>query len=172
VALAGVVLVTGVDVAVGWRVLAGDGLALLGAALCAIYVELAAKARQGMSTLSFTAVCYTVTALLTAAFCFLNQVGLHGYTGRDWLLLATITVGPQLAGHAVLNHVGRTSSRAVVSLCILLEVPGAALLALVWLHQVPTVLILPGLALVGAGVALVLQGSGLHDHAEPAVAQE
>jgi drug/metabolite transporter (DMT)-like permease len=41
-------------------------------------------------------------------------------------------------------------------LAILLETPGAALVAWVWLGQRPPVLILPGAALVLAGIALVV----------------
>jgi drug/metabolite transporter (DMT)-like permease len=41
---------------------------------------------------------------------------------------------------------------------ILLEVPGAALLAWAWLGQVPRVAALPGLGLLLAGVAVVILG--------------
>ncbi len=43
-----------------------------------------------------------------------------------------------------------------MSLAILLETPGAALVAWVWLGQEPPVLIIPGAALVLAGIALVV----------------
>ncbi|MDP9394335.1 MAG: EamA family transporter, partial [Actinomycetota bacterium] len=45
----------------------------------------------------------------------------------------------------------------VVSLSILLEVPGAALLAAVFLGQVPPPAALPALALVLAGLAVVIR---------------
>ena len=54
----------------------------------------------------------------------------------------------------MLSTVGPT----VVSLAVLLEVPGALLFALVLLGQVPPLLALPGVALVVAGVALVVRG--------------
>jgi hypothetical protein len=45
----------------------------------------------------------------------------------------------------------------VVSLAILFEVPGAAIIAAAWLHQVPAPLALPGLAVLLLGVGLVVR---------------
>jgi drug/metabolite transporter (DMT)-like permease len=42
-----------------------------------------------------------------------------------------------------------------VAVLILLETPGAALLAWAWLHQVPAPAALPGLVLLLVGVAVV-----------------
>jgi drug/metabolite transporter (DMT)-like permease len=47
----------------------------------------------------------------------------------------------------------------VVSLAVLLEVPGSLVVALVLLGQLPPLLALPGMAAVVAGVALVIRGS-------------
>jgi drug/metabolite transporter (DMT)-like permease len=47
----------------------------------------------------------------------------------------------------------------VVSLAILLEMPGATLIAAVWLGQVPPWGILPAAALILAGLALVIRAS-------------
>jgi drug/metabolite transporter (DMT)-like permease len=44
-----------------------------------------------------------------------------------------------------------------VSLAILLEVPGASLVAWVWLGQVPPVAVIPGAALVLAGLSVVIR---------------
>jgi drug/metabolite transporter (DMT)-like permease len=45
----------------------------------------------------------------------------------------------------------------VVGLAVLLEVPGALLVALVLLHQVPPLLAVPGMVAVVIGVALVVR---------------
>jgi drug/metabolite transporter (DMT)-like permease len=86
-------------------------------------------------------------------------VPLAGFAARDWWLFAAITVCAQLFGHTLLNLVVPTVGPTVVSLAILLEVPGALLVALVLLGQVPPLLALPGMAAVVAGVALVVRGS-------------
>ena len=82
---------------------------------------------------------------------------LAGFDARDWWLIAGITVAAQLFGHTLLNLVLSSVGPTVVSLAVLLEVPGALLFALVLLGQVPPLLALPGVVLVMAGVALVVR---------------
>ena len=58
----------------------------------------------------------------------------------------------QLLGHSVFNHLLATMSPTVVSLVLLLEVPGAALLAAVFLGQAPPWGVYAGLLLILAGL--------------------
>ncbi|RFU23091.1 DMT family transporter [Geodermatophilus marinus] len=156
-AVAGVVLIAGVDVRVSLRALAGDGLALLGAICAAGYVLAGARARQRLSTSAYAVVCYSTCAVVVALAAAVVGDPLVGFTARDWLLIAAITVCAQLFGHTLLNLVLSAVGPTVVSLVVLLEVPGALLFALVLLQQVPPLLALPGVALVVAGVALVVR---------------
>jgi drug/metabolite transporter (DMT)-like permease len=157
-ALAGAVLVTGVDLAVSPRALLGDLLALLGGVFAAGYVIVGAEVRRHVSTTTYTTVCYGVCALVLLGACLAAGVPLAGWGARDWVLLVALTVLAQLLGHSVFNAVLRTTSPLVVSLAILLEVPGATLIAAVALGQVPPLLVLPAVGLVLAGLALVVTG--------------
>jgi drug/metabolite transporter (DMT)-like permease len=74
-----------------------------------------------------------------------------------WLQLVALTVGAQLLGHSLVNVVLRTTSPTVVSLAILVEVPGAILLAAIWLRQLPPAGTVPGLLVLLAGLALVIR---------------
>jgi drug/metabolite transporter (DMT)-like permease len=85
----------------------------------------------------------------------------------DWLLIAAITVCAQLLGHTLFNLLLSSVGPTMVSLVILLEVPGALLFALVLLQQVPPLLALPGVALVVVGVGLVVRASRPAGLAEP-----
>jgi len=156
-AFAGVVLIVGVDVTVSLEALAGDGLALLGAICAGGYVLAGARARQRLATSAYAVVCYTVCAVVIAVSAVFVSVPLGGFTARNWWLIAAITVSAQLFGHTLLNLVLSTVGPTVVSLAVLLEVPGALLFALLLLGQVPPLLALPGVALVVAGVALVVR---------------
>jgi drug/metabolite transporter (DMT)-like permease len=158
-AVIGAALIAGVDVAVSVRALAGDGLATLGAICGAGYVLAGARARQRLTTSGYTVVCYSVCALVLAAAALVVRVPLAGFSTRDWLLIAAITVCAQLFGHTLLNLVLSSVGPTVVSLAVLLEVPGSLIVALVLLHQLPPLLALPGMAAVVAGVALVIRGS-------------
>ncbi|MCW2759368.1 MAG: rane protein [Nocardioidaceae bacterium] len=155
VALAGVVVVTGVDFSVSTRALVGDLLALAGSIAVAAYTLIGARARRTVSTTSYTALCYGTAALALLVAAVVSGQQLVGFAPRQWALLVLVTLTAQLLGHSVFNHLLDTVSPMVVSLTLLLEVPGAALLAAVFLGQVPPAGVFAGLALVLAGTATV-----------------
>jgi drug/metabolite transporter (DMT)-like permease len=158
-AFAGVVLIVGVDVTVSREALAGDGLAVLGAVCAGGYVLAGARARQRLATSAYAVVCYSVCAVVIAASALVVHAPLAGFEARDWWLIAGITVAAQLFGHTLLNLVVSTVGPTVVSLAVLLEVPGALLFALVLLGEAPPLLALPGVVLVVVGVGLVVRAS-------------
>ena len=167
VAVAGAITLTGVDLSVSRRALAGDGLALIGGMFAAGYMVAGGEVRRTVSTTTYTALCYATTSVLLLIACLVGHQSLGGYSAQSWLKLVALTVGAQLLGHSLFNVVLRTTSATVVSLSILFEVPGAALIAAVFLHQRPPMAALPAAALLVAGVALVIRaGPG---RAQPAV---
>jgi drug/metabolite transporter (DMT)-like permease len=159
VALCGVVVLTGVDVSLSGRALVGDLLALVGGFFAAMYVTVGSRVRRGLSTASYTLVCYGTCAVLLGVACVAGRQDLAGYSTDTWVKLVALTAGAQLLGHSVFNIVLRTTSATVVSLALLFEMPGAALIAALWLGQRPPWGVLPAAALVLTGVAIVV-GSG------------
>jgi drug/metabolite transporter (DMT)-like permease len=153
-------LITGADVTLSARAVAGDLLAVIGGLCAAIYVTIGSAARTRLTTASYTAICYTICALLLLAVCLVGGVRLAGYTANSWLKIALVTVCAQLLGHTLINVTLRSTSPTVVSMVILLEVPGAALIALVWLHQRPPASAVPGLVLLLVGLFLVARSRG------------
>ena len=91
-----------------------------------------------ISTTTYTTICYGVCALLLLAVCLVGGVRLSGFDGRTWLAILALVAGAQLLGHSLFNYALRRISATTVSVLILLEVPGAALIAWLWLGQVPT----------------------------------
>ena len=158
VALLGVLVLTGVDLQVSGDALVGDLLALAGGVFAAVYVAVGGAARQTMSTTSYAFACYAICAVVLLAVCLVGGVQLGGYSADTWLKLVVLTVVAQLLGHTIFNRVVGSVGPVVVSLCILFEVPGAALIAAIWLGQVPPLAALPAAVLVLAGVALVVTG--------------
>ena len=167
-AFAGVVLIVGVDVTVSREALTGDALALLGAICAGGYVLAGARARQRLATSAYAVVCYSVCGVLIAVSAVVVDAPLAGFSARDWWLIAAITVSAQLFGHTLLNLVLSNVGPTVVSLAVLLEVPGALLFALLLLGQVPPLLALPGVVLVVVGVALVVRAGRPSTLVEPA----
>jgi drug/metabolite transporter (DMT)-like permease len=159
-ALAGVVVLTGVDVAVDADALVGDALALAGGILAAAYVTVGAEVRRTVPNVTYTLGCYGVAGVAVGVVALGAGDDLVGYDARTWAVIAAITVGPQLLGHSVFNHVLPAVGATVVSVAVLLEVVGATLLAWWWSGEVPPAGALPAAALLLAGVATVVADRG------------
>lgn len=156
VSFAGVVVVSGVDVTISSRALAGDALALTGGLFAAVYTYLGASARRSLTTTTYTTLCYGTCALLLLPAAVLAGQPLTGFSVQAWAGIVAVTVAAQLLGHSVFNHLLAVMSATVVSLVLLLEVPGAALLAAVFLGETPPVGVYLGLMLVLTGLAVVV----------------
>jgi drug/metabolite transporter (DMT)-like permease len=165
-AVAGTAWATGADVSVSGRAVASDVLAVLGAIFVAIYMALGERAREDLSTTTYTWICYSTCALVLLLVCLVGRVHLSGYPGPTWLKILAIVAGAQLLGHSMFNYALQHASATTVSVLALLEVPGAALIAWVWLGQRPHAATLPGLTVLLAGVIVVLIGG----RTEPAAA--
>ncbi|WP_199334423.1 DMT family transporter [Streptomyces sp. GMR22] len=166
-AILGVVILTGVDLSASPRALLGDGLALLGGIAAAGYVLLGAEVRRSVSTTAYAYVCYTTTSVLLLLTCLVAGAELGGYSGTTWLRLAALTVTAQLLGHTLINRVVKGLGPSVTSTAILLETPGAALIAALWLGQMPPVAAYPALAVILGGLALVIMADGKGASNEP-----
>lgn len=159
VALGGVLVVSGVDLTVSTRALTGDGLALLGGVFAAIYTIVGGRVRQVASTTTYTLICYSTSAATLLLASLVGGVQLTGFPLKGWLLILAVTLAAQLLGHSVFNHLLAVLSPTLISMTLLLEVPGAALLAAVLLGQAPPVAVYGGLGLVCAGLAVVVTAS-------------
>jgi drug/metabolite transporter (DMT)-like permease len=160
IATVGTTLITGADLGISGRALAGDVLAVIGGLCAAIYVTIGSRARERMTTASYTSICYTVCALVLLVVCLVGGVSLHGFSANAWTKIVLVTVAAQLLGHSLINVVLRSTSPTVVSLAILLETPGAGIVAYVWLHQRPPWTAIPGLVLLFAGLVVVARSRG------------
>lgn len=160
VSLVGVLVVSGFDVSLSTRALAGDVLAVAGGLFGAVYTLVGGWVRQSMTTTTYTTLCYGCCAVLLLVICLFSGASLGGYGAGAWLGVVAVTVAAQLLGHSVFNHLLAVVSPTLVSLILLLEVPGAALLAAVFLHQVPATGVFAGLILIVAGLAVVVVRGG------------
>lgn len=156
VAVAGVLVITGVDFTLSTRALTGDLLALVGGLTAALYLMAGSRVRERVSTSSYTVACYGICAVTLAIGCLVAQTEMVDFSGRTWAAIIGVTICAQLLGHSVLNHLLAVMSPGLISLLLLLEVPGAALLAGIFLDQTPPVGVYVGLALILAGLVVVV----------------
>jgi drug/metabolite transporter (DMT)-like permease len=159
VAMSGAMLLAGVDLQVSGRALFGDALALAGGAFAAAYMTAGSEIRRSVSTTTYTALCYGTTALVLLVVCLVGRQALTGYDAETWVKLIAITAGAQLLGHSLFNRVLRSVDPTTVSLSILLEIPGAALIAAVFLGQTPPLLAVPAAVLLVTGLGIVIRTS-------------
>jgi drug/metabolite transporter (DMT)-like permease len=154
--LAGTLIVSGFDLMVSHRAVFGDLLALAGGVFGAAYVVIGSKVRETTSTTTYTFSCYGVAALFLIAICLIAGVDLYGYSLADWARIVAVTLAAQIVGHSLVNHVLAMLTPSVVSLALLFETPGAALLAALFLGQNPPFAVYAGIVLVLAGLAFVV----------------
>ncbi|WP_240796647.1 DMT family transporter [Streptomyces sp. RFCAC02] len=158
VAFGGVLLLTGVDLSASGSALAGDALALGGGIAGAVYILLGSEVRRTTSTVHYTFICYGAAAGLLLAACLTTGASLGGgYSAETWAKLLALTVVAQFLGHSLLNRVISGLGPSVTSTALLLETPGAALCAALWLGQFPPAAAYPALAAVLAGLLLVVR---------------
>ncbi|MEY9871894.1 drug/metabolite transporter (DMT)-like permease [Streptacidiphilus sp. MAP12-33] len=156
-AFAGVVLLTGFDLTLSSRAVLGDLLALGAGMAASGYFLLGSEVRRTVSTTAYTFVCYATTAVLLLIACLLSGQSLSGYSSTAWWQILLLTASAQFLGHSLSNRVVRTLGPSFVSTAILLETPGAALIAAVWLGQLPPVAVYPAMAMILAGLLLIIR---------------
>ena len=172
IAFAGVLVITGFDLGLSPEALLGDGLAVAGGALAGLYTIAGGKARRTMSTGTYTTLCYGFCALILAVLCLAFQQPVIGFSPAAWAGILGVTVMAQLLGHTVFNHLLAVISPLVVSMIILLEIPGAAILAAIFLGEELPGGTYAGLAVILAGLAVVLLGQAKRKEALPPSSKE
>ena len=159
ISLTGVIVLTGVDLSDDPQHLLGDALALIGAVFSAAYVSVAERVRRSVDTSTMTFVLYAVSALTILPLAFVFGQELAGFDAQAWALIIAVTLGAQLLGHSMMNRVLSSTSATVVSLAILFEMPGATIVAAIWLGQVPPLALLPAAALILIGLVVVIRAA-------------
>ncbi|MFB6081731.1 MAG: DMT family transporter [Halanaeroarchaeum sp.] len=146
---AGGLLGTGV---IGPNPLYGNLLAILGAVMAAGYVLAGRSLRQRLPLVPYVLVVYSVSTVALLAFTVGQGAPLGGYPPREWVLFVAMAVGPGLFGHTVINWALKYVESSVVSVSLLGEPVGSALLALVIFTEVPGLATLVGGSIVLLGI--------------------
>jgi drug/metabolite transporter (DMT)-like permease len=163
-AVAGSVLIGLSDsgLAGGPNALLGDGLALLGALTVSGYFLIGRVLRRRLSLLAYIWLAYTSAAIILLAVALLLgdiQLGAPpGYPPLAYLLVLGLALGPQLLGHSAFNWALRYLSPTFITVALLGEPLGAALLALLIFGEGFEPLQLTGFVLLLLGIFAAAQG--------------
>jgi len=139
----------------GARPLYGNALALASAVALAAYVLAGRSFRQRLPVVPYVTVVYAVCAAVLFVAAVANGLPLFAYPPREWVLFVGMALGPGILGHTVLNwSLGHLES-GVVSVTLLAEPVGSAILAFLLLNEVigPTTAIGGAVVLAGIYVA-------------------
>lgn len=168
-ALAGTLVTCAGDLHISSTAIAGDGLALAGAACLAGYLLIGRGVRGAIGVAPYSAAVYAVvavTAIVTAA----AQGGLYAPSARTLLACVALAVVCTIGGHTVYNWALRHVRALAVSTSFLGEPPLAAVLAIALLGNVPPLATVIGGVLILGGLAISLRSlEGDRGASEPAL---
>jgi drug/metabolite transporter (DMT)-like permease len=129
----------------------GNMLALVGALMAAGYMIIGRRLRASISLLSYIVVVYGMAALVLLLVTIVFGYSMVGYSNMTYLWFLLLAILPQLIGHSTYNWALAYLPAAFVSVTLLGEPIGSAILAYFFLDETPT-----GLKIFGA--ILILMG--------------
>lgn len=156
VSFGGVLLISGIDLQISMRAFLGDLAAIISAALAGMYMLIGARAQRTLETATYTSICYFFCAITALPMAIIAGNEILHFSAREWWILLGLIFGAQFLGHTMFNSVLKRVSPAVVSLIVFFEVPVSSILAIWWMNQRPPVGVIPGIALILFGCALVV----------------
>jgi drug/metabolite transporter (DMT)-like permease len=130
----------------------GDLLALSGAWMAAGYLLIGRRLRASISLVAYIFVVYGMAALVLVAIMLVAGHPPFGYPPAAYLWFALLALVPQLLGHSTFNWALGYLPAAFVSITLLGEPVGSAILAYFLLGERPTILMIFGAILILAGI--------------------
>lgn len=159
-AVLGAVLISGGDFAVSGKAVLGDLLALLGAVAGAGYIVAGRRLRQVVSLTTYTGIVYSTCAALLAGAVAVSGAPFTGFTGKQWGLLALMTLIPQFGGHTVFNYLLGQLEAGTVAIAVAGEPVVASVLAFMFFDEVPGWAAVAGGIAILAGIWVVIRAQG------------
>jgi drug/metabolite transporter (DMT)-like permease len=136
----------------------GDFLALVGAWMAAGYLLIGRRLRGKISLIPYIFVVYGIAAVVLIILMFFSGESPVGYAPQTYIWLVLLALVPQILGHSSFNWALGYLSAAFVSITLLGEPIGSALLAYFLLDETPTVLKLIGAILILVGIYIASRG--------------
>ncbi len=144
VAFIGTTIIAVGDAGIGELNLYGDFLALIGGVMLGIYILGGRVVRRNLDLISYVTPVYATASLVLVLMSLLSGTPLTGYAVNEYVLFFAIALVPMIFGHTVYNWALRYISAPLVSMSLLGEPVGASILALLFLNEVPSLIVLLG----------------------------
>ncbi len=144
------------DFGLGADNLRGDMYALVGAAMAGAYFAAGRVLRRDLGYIEYAFLTYSASAVILLAWAFGRGVAMTGFAPRNYLWFLLLAAGPQVFGHTSLNWALRYLPASRVTVFILGEPVGSALLAWLFFEEVPGAGVFAGGGLILYGVYVAL----------------
>lgn len=153
IVLAGGVLLSSGDFALGKDALIGDVLALIGAISVAGYMIIGRYARRRLSARSYVFMVYGASAVFLISFCLASGTPVFSYELREYLLFGAMAFFCTILGHTLYNWTLKYLKTSVVATVTLGEPVFATTLGLIIFSEVPPALTIAGgvIMIIGLG---------------------
>lgn len=135
VAIGGSVVISWGDFKVSGSALYGDVLALAACAFITAYLLFGQTVRKRMSLITYTFLVYLISAVALFFYVIATGEPLYPYVPSDWMYFLLLALIPNLFGHTLFNWCVKWLSTSTISMAILFEPVGAALLAYYILNE-------------------------------------
>lgn len=154
IAILGSVLISWGDFQISGTALYGDILALIACALITGYLLFGQDVRKRLSLVTYTMVVYSVSTITLFFYIIIKGESFGPYPTIDWMWFILLAIIPNLLGHNLFNWALKWTSTNVISIAILFEPVGAALLAIFIFNEYLTVSQIVGGLVVILGILL------------------
>lgn len=152
VAIVGCVLIGWGDFQISGPALYGDILALIACALVTGYLLFGQDVRQRLSLVTYTMVVYSISTITLFFYVLLKGESFGPYQMMDWIWFLLLAIIPNLLGHNLFNWSLKWVSTNVISVAILFEPVGAAILAILVFQEYLTITQIIGGLIVIIGI--------------------
>ncbi|MBN8654941.1 MAG: DMT family transporter [Anaerolineae bacterium] len=141
------------------RAMWGNFLAVMGAWAVTGYLIIGRKLRAGTSLVPYIFLVYGMAAITLLIILFVSGNSPFGYEAKTYGWIFLLAAIPQLIGHTTYNWTLKYLTAALVSVTVLGEPIGSAILAFFLLNETPSLMTIAGGILILVGISLSSRNS-------------
>ncbi|MFC4323421.1 DMT family transporter [Litchfieldia salsa] len=152
--ISGSVVIAWGDFKISGMALYGDFLALVACAMVTAYLLVGQNIRKRLSLITYTFLVYSISTITLFLYVIILDYPLSPYPSNDWIVFVLLAIVPTLLGHTLFNWSLQWVSTSTISMAILFEPVGAAILAyfilgehILWTQVIGGVIIITGIGL-------------------------
>ena len=154
VALCGSFVIGFGDFQISGMSLVGDVLALVAAAVIAMYFFVGQKVRQEVSAVTYSVLGYFTSAAVLLVYTLLVGESFVGYSGQTWRSFLGLAVICTIGGQFIFNLLLKKVPASAVTMSILGEPIGTCILAYLILHETIGLQQLTGIVVIFVGLTM------------------